>query len=114
MQDQHLQDILRRLPAGVATLEGPELRYSFCNDAFRKLLGAEELLGRVVEEVPGPWPADLLSVMRQVHRTGQGHVAKACPLCDNPATRDEGAVQEMKGKGQQFAGKVKGALGDDI
>jgi len=26
----------------------------------------------------------------------------------------EGARQEGKGKGQQFAGKVKGALGDDI
>ena len=26
----------------------------------------------------------------------------------------EGATQEGKGKGQQFIGKVKGALGDDI
>jgi uncharacterized protein YjbJ (UPF0337 family) len=26
----------------------------------------------------------------------------------------EGARQEGRGKGQQFAGKVKGALGDDI
>jgi uncharacterized protein YjbJ (UPF0337 family) len=26
----------------------------------------------------------------------------------------EGAGQELKGKGQQFVGKVKGALGDDI
>jgi uncharacterized protein YjbJ (UPF0337 family) len=33
---------------------------------------------------------------------------------DNPETRDEGAAQEIKGKGEQFAGKVKGALGDDI
>lgn len=33
---------------------------------------------------------------------------------DNPDTRDEGAAQEIKGKGEQFAGKVKGALGDDI
>jgi uncharacterized protein YjbJ (UPF0337 family) len=32
----------------------------------------------------------------------------------NPATRDEGAGQELRGKGQQFAGKIKGALGDDI
>lgn len=32
----------------------------------------------------------------------------------NPETRDEGAAQELKGKGQQLAGKVKGALGDDI
>jgi uncharacterized protein YjbJ (UPF0337 family) len=33
---------------------------------------------------------------------------------DNPDTRDEGAAQEMKGKGEQFMGKVKGALGDDV
>jgi uncharacterized protein YjbJ (UPF0337 family) len=26
----------------------------------------------------------------------------------------EGVGQELKGKGQQFVGKVKGALGDDI
>ena len=32
----------------------------------------------------------------------------------DPETRDEGAAQELKGKGEQFAGKVKGALGDDI
>ena len=32
----------------------------------------------------------------------------------NPATRDEGAAQELKGKGEQFKGKVKGILGDDI
>ncbi|HEX8302747.1 CsbD family protein [Sphingomonas sp.] len=32
----------------------------------------------------------------------------------DPETRDEGAAQEIKGKGEQFAGKVKGALGDDI
>lgn len=33
---------------------------------------------------------------------------------NDPDTRDEGAAQELKGKGQQLAGKVKGALGDDI
>ncbi len=33
---------------------------------------------------------------------------------DNPNTRDEGAAQETKGKGQQSVGKVKGLVGDDI
>lgn len=32
----------------------------------------------------------------------------------NPETRDEGTAQELKGKGEQFKGKVKGILGDDI
>jgi uncharacterized protein YjbJ (UPF0337 family) len=33
---------------------------------------------------------------------------------NDPKTRDEGAAQEVKGKGEQFVGKIKGALGDDI
>lgn len=41
-------------------------------------------------------------------------IGKAKQQSDNPGTRDEGAAQEGKGKGQQFMGKVKGALGDDI
>ncbi|MBB4639824.1 CsbD family protein [Rhizorhapis suberifaciens] len=32
----------------------------------------------------------------------------------NPNTRQEGRAQEVKGKGQQFKGEVKGKLGDDI
>jgi len=41
-------------------------------------------------------------------------VGKLKQTSDDPATRDEGAGQEVKGKGQQLAGKVKGLLGDDI
>ena len=33
---------------------------------------------------------------------------------NDPETHDEGVAQELKGKGQQTIGKVKGALGDDI
>ncbi|MES1973447.1 MAG: CsbD family protein [Pseudomonadota bacterium] len=41
-------------------------------------------------------------------------IGKVKQQSDNPDTRDEGAAQQAKGKGQQFIGKVKGALGDDI
>lgn len=41
-------------------------------------------------------------------------VGKAKQNSDDPATHDDGAGQEVKGKAQQMAGKVKGALGDDI
>ena len=41
-------------------------------------------------------------------------VGKVKQQSDNPDKRDEGAGQELKGKGQQFIGKMKGALGDDI
>lgn len=32
----------------------------------------------------------------------------------NPETREEGRAQEVKGKGQQVEGEVKGAFGNDI
>ncbi|MEG3179884.1 CsbD family protein [Sphingomonas sp. LT1P40] len=41
-------------------------------------------------------------------------VGKAKQQSNDPDTRADGAAQEAKGKGQQLAGKVKGALGDDI
>lgn len=41
-------------------------------------------------------------------------VGKAKQESSNPATRNDGAAQEAEGKGQQFKGKIKGALGDDI
>jgi uncharacterized protein YjbJ (UPF0337 family) len=41
-------------------------------------------------------------------------IGKVKQQSDDPATRDEGAAQEGKGKGEQFIGKVKGVLGDDI
>lgn len=41
-------------------------------------------------------------------------IGKAKQHSDNPETRDEGAKQELKGKGQQLKGAVKGALGDNI
>jgi uncharacterized protein YjbJ (UPF0337 family) len=41
-------------------------------------------------------------------------IGKVKQHSDDPNKRDEGAGQEVKGKAQQFAGKVKGALGDDI
>jgi uncharacterized protein YjbJ (UPF0337 family) len=41
-------------------------------------------------------------------------VGKVKQRSADPAKRDEGAGQELKGKGQKVVGKIKGALGDDI
>ena len=41
-------------------------------------------------------------------------IGKVKQHSDDPATRDEGVAQEVKGKAQQTIGKIKGALGDDI
>ena len=41
-------------------------------------------------------------------------IGKVKQHSDDPDTKAEGVAQEAEGKGQQVAGKVKGALGDDI
>ncbi|OYY91486.1 MAG: CsbD family protein [Sphingomonas sp. 28-66-16] len=41
-------------------------------------------------------------------------IGKAKQHSNDPETQADGAQQEMKGKAQQTAGKIKGALGDDI
>ena len=41
-------------------------------------------------------------------------IGKAKQHSTDPETKADGAAQELKGKAQQAAGKVKGALGDDI
>lgn len=41
-------------------------------------------------------------------------IGKAKQQSPDADTRAEGAGQEGQGKAQQLAGKVKGALGDDI
>ena len=37
-------------------------------------------------------------------------VGRAKQQSDDPDTRDEGAGQELKGKGQQLKGDIKGAI----
>ncbi|WP_426059896.1 PAS domain-containing protein [Hymenobacter sp. B1770] len=80
MREQKLQDILEHMPAGVATLQGPELRFGFVNDAMRAVIGEEAQEGRLVAEHPGVIPADLLEVMQQVYQLGRAFVAKAYRL----------------------------------
>jgi uncharacterized protein YjbJ (UPF0337 family) len=59
----------------------------------------EDIMGELIDKVKG-----------NVNEA----VGKAKQQSNDPATRDEGAAQEGKGKAQQTVGKVKGALGDDI
>jgi uncharacterized protein YjbJ (UPF0337 family) len=41
-------------------------------------------------------------------------VGKVKQHSKDPATRDDGARQETRGKGEQLKGSLKGMLGDDI
>ncbi|MFD2721325.1 PAS domain S-box protein [Hymenobacter monticola] len=77
MREQQLRDILGHMPAGVATLQGEELRYGFVNEAMQAVLGTSVQEGEAVAEHAGAFPADLLEVMQQVYGSGRPYVAKA-------------------------------------
>ncbi|OUJ71371.1 PAS domain-containing sensor histidine kinase [Hymenobacter crusticola] len=79
MRDYQLQNILRHMPAGIATLLGPELRYGFVNEAMQVLLGAEAPEGQALAE-HAALPEDLLKVMQEVYRTGKPYVVKGYGL----------------------------------
>ena len=78
--------LLRQLPAGVATLEGAELRYGFVNEAIRALVG-EGAEGQRIADYPGNLPHSLIEVLTQVYASGKPYVAKAC-LCTAPPGSD--------------------------
>lgn len=75
--------LLRQLSAGVATLEGKELRYGFVNERMRLLVG-EQVEGQRVADQPGRLPESLLDVLPQVYSQGIPYVAKACVCAPMP------------------------------
>ncbi|MGI4734799.1 MAG: PAS domain-containing protein [Janthinobacterium lividum] len=77
--------LLQQLPAGVATLEGPDLRYGFVNDAIRSLVG-DGAEGQRVADHPGNLPAALLEVLAHVYAEGVPYVAKACACAAAPGS----------------------------
>jgi PAS domain S-box-containing protein len=80
MREQHLHDILRHLPAGVVTLQGPEMRVSFANEAMRAVLGPSVREGALLLDGGNRLPTDLREVLRQVYHSGQPFVAQAYGL----------------------------------
>ncbi|MGI4740121.1 MAG: sensor histidine kinase [Janthinobacterium lividum] len=107
--------LLRQLPAGVATLEGPDLRYGFVNEAMQALVG-EGVEGQRVVEHPGSLPPALLEVLARVYATGEPYVAKACICAPAPgAAANQGcyfdlALEPYRGDDHAIAGLLLLAL----
>ena len=69
-QEQLLASILSALPAGVVTLDGEDLRYSFFNNTFQHRVQGRAVLGRTVAELfPEAEEQGFLTLLRQVLRT---------------------------------------------
>jgi signal transduction histidine kinase len=72
VQQGLLSQILGQVPAGIATLSGPEHRYSFFNGPYQSLVAGRAALGRAVSEtLPELVEQGIVSLLDRVYRTGQ-------------------------------------------
>ncbi|GAA4008602.1 hypothetical protein GCM10022408_20940 [Hymenobacter fastidiosus] len=72
LRDQQLRQILGQLPAGIATLEGPEHRFSYSTPGYDALAGGRVTLGRTVAEMlPEVVDQGFIGLLDHVYRTGE-------------------------------------------
>jgi len=87
-QQRLLDQILGQVPASIATLSGPEHRYSFFNDQYQALSGGRTQLGQTVAEVfPEVVPQGFVGLLDQVYATGTPFQGRDTPAqLYDPAT----------------------------
>ncbi|HEU5208688.1 MAG TPA: ATP-binding protein [Longimicrobiales bacterium] len=72
-----LRDIFAQAPAFMAMLRGPDHVFEYVNDAYYKLVGNRELLGRpVAEALPEVRGQGYIQLLDQVLRTGQAYTGR--------------------------------------
>ncbi len=87
-QQRLLDQILGQVPASIATLSGPEHRYSFFNDQYQTLSGGRTQLGQTVAEVfPEVVAQGFVGLLDQVYATGTPFQGRDTPAqLYDPAT----------------------------
>ncbi|MDO7846533.1 PAS domain-containing protein [Hymenobacter sp. M29] len=80
-QQALLRQVLRQVPASIATLAGPEHRYSFFNEPYQQLTAQRPRLGRTVAEtLPEVVAQGFVGRLDEVYLTGQPFEAKEALL----------------------------------
>jgi|GEM_PF-1367774 len=76
LRDQQLSQMLGQLPAGIATLLGPEHRFSYSSPGYDALVGGRVALGRTVAEVlPEVVAQGLIELLDHVYQSGETYAA---------------------------------------
>ncbi|MDB5267646.1 MAG: hypothetical protein JWP58_686 [Hymenobacter sp.] len=79
-QQRLLTQVLSQVPASVATLEGPEHRFTFFNTNYQALAGGRARLGRTAAEVlPEVVGQGFIELLNEVFATGQPYVGVEMP-----------------------------------
>ena len=86
-QQRQLHQILSQVPAAVATLEGPDHRYSFFNAPYGQLVGGRAQVGLpLAQALPELAEQGFAKLLDQVYATGQSFAGAEAPVVlHNPA-----------------------------
>ena len=80
-QQRLLDQILGQVPAAIATLTGPEHRYSFFNENYRALTGGRaQLLHKMADQVPEIQDQGFVALLNQVYASGQPFAGTEMPV----------------------------------
>ncbi len=75
------QRLLQQMPGFVGVLAGPEHRFEYVNDAYAKIAGPRNFIGRTVREVFPELPGQgYYEILDQVYASGEPVQATALPL----------------------------------
>ncbi|SNS06089.1 PAS domain-containing protein [Hymenobacter mucosus] len=81
VRDRHLMQLLYQVPAALATVTGPEHRYSFVNARYQALIGNRIALGRcVADAVPELENQGFVELLDSVYQTGKTYYGRETHL----------------------------------
>lgn len=76
-----MREVFEQAPGFIAMLEGPEHRYVLSNAANRRLLGREDVIGRIVAEAcPELVDQGVVAILDRVYATGEPFIASDFPF----------------------------------
>jgi two-component sensor histidine kinase len=80
-QAERYQNLFQSAPGFIGLLRSSEHIYEFVNDAYIRLMGDRDYIGRSVREVvPEAVEQDFIGLLDHVYQTGETYVAYATPL----------------------------------
>ena len=79
--EHRIREVFTQAPAFLAVLRGPEHRFEFANDAYRRLVGHRAILGQpVAVALPEVRDQGFIDLLDGVYSTGEPFVGRAIPV----------------------------------
>jgi len=84
---QHLRGLFEQAPGFMAALSGPDHVFTMANDAYLRLIGRENIIGKSVREaLPEVVEQGFLALLDRVHQSGQPFVGRSIRIVLEPSS----------------------------